>query len=96
MTSTALLELKNLADHAQAAGHTSVDRQKKATLVHRLRSAALYGADTAGTGKARDKERALARRLRDRQRDYLRFLDDGFAVPFDNNAAEVRHDVARF
>lgn len=84
----ALLDLKHLAGHARAAGHTSVDREKKATLVGRLRSATLLGAQSPGTGKTKDKERALARRLRDRQRDYLRFLDDGFAVPFDNNAAE--------
>ena len=84
----AVLDLKALADHAQAAGHTSVDQEKKAILVHRLRSATLIGAAGAGTGKAKDKERALARRLRDRQRDYLRFLDDGSTVPFDNNAAE--------
>jgi hypothetical protein len=34
------------------------------------------------------KHRALARGLRDRQDDYLRFLGDGFAIPWDNNAAE--------
>jgi transposase len=84
----ALLDLKRLADAARDAGHKGVDHEKKAALVHRLRSAALLGAQRAGIGKAKDKERALARRLRDRQRDYLRFLDDGFAVPFDNNAAE--------
>lgn len=84
----ALLDLKHLADHAQGAGHTSVDLREKAILVHRLRSAALIGAQSAGTGKTKDKERALARRLRDRQRDYLRFLDEGLTVPFDNNAAE--------
>jgi hypothetical protein len=38
--------------------------------------------------RTKDQERALARRLRDRQRDYLRFLDDGSTVSFDNNAAE--------
>jgi len=71
-----------------AAGHTSVDPRKRAQPVHRLRPAALIGATGAGTGTAKDKERALARRPRDRQRDYPRFLDEGFAVPFDNNAAE--------
>lgn len=80
--------LKKLADQAQAAGHDTVDRQHEAALVHRLRSAALIGAAAAGTGKAKNKERALARRPCDRQRDYLRFPDDGFTVPFDNNAAE--------
>jgi transposase len=84
----ALLDLKRLAHDAHAAGHTGVDLRRKAMLVHRLVAAALIGAQGAGTGKMKDKERALARRLRDRQRDYLRFLDDGFAVPFDNNAAE--------
>lgn len=38
--------------------------------------------------RARRQHRALARRLRDRQADYLRFLDEGFAIPWDNNAAE--------
>jgi transposase len=84
----ALLDLKRLAADARAARHTRVDPVNKAELVHRLRSAALCGAQITGTGKAKDKARALARRLRDRQRDYLRFLDDGFTVPFDNNAAE--------
>jgi transposase len=84
----ALLDLKRLADDARAAGHPCVDPRRKTILVHRLGSAALIGAQSAGTGKMKDKERALARRLRDRQRDYLRFLDDGLAVPFDNNAAE--------
>jgi hypothetical protein len=40
------------------------------------------------------KHNALARRLIDRQDDYLRFTRDP-RVPFDNNAAEVRHEVAR-
>ena len=33
------------------------------------------------------RHRALARRILDRQADYLRFAND-FRVPFDNNAAE--------
>jgi hypothetical protein len=40
-------------------------------------------------------ERPWFRRLRDRRDDYLRFAHD-LRVPFGNNLAEVRHDVARF
>jgi len=34
--------------------------------------------------------------MRDRIGDYLPFANDPRRCPFDNNAAEVRHDVARF
>lgn len=84
----ALLDLKRLVDDAKAAGQDTADPAARDTLTHRLRSAVLFGAEIAGGGKRGAKHRALARRLRDRQRDYLRFLDDGFCVPWDNNAAE--------
>ncbi len=84
----ALLDLKTLVADAKAAGHTSVDPARRDALVDKLRSAAVLGANRPGAGKRAAKHRALARRLRDRQSDYLRFLDDGFAVPWDNNAAE--------
>jgi transposase len=84
----ALLDLKALVDQARAAGRSVVDAGARAVLVGRLRSASVLGARVAGSGKRGAKHRALARRLRDRQADYLRFLDDGFVVPWDNNAAE--------
>ncbi len=39
------------------------------------------------------KHHALATRLLDRENDYLRWTTDP-TVPFDNNEAEVRHEVA--
>jgi transposase len=83
----ALVGLKDLADTARAAGATTVDVEAAAPLIRLLRSAAILGAQTTATGKLADKHRALARRLRDRQEDYLRFLDD-LRIPWDNNAAE--------
>jgi transposase len=84
----ALLDLKVLVDDARSAGRTVVDTAARSVLVGRLRSASVLGARVAGGGKRGAKHRALARRLRDRQADYLRFLDEGFAVAWDNNAAE--------
>jgi transposase len=84
----ALLDLKTLVAGAKAAGDTSVDAGRRDALVDKLRAAAVLGANRPGGGKRAAKHRALGRRLRDRQADYLRFLDDGFAVPWDNNAAE--------
>ena len=57
--------------------------------VHRYRSAALLGVAATRTreNKVMAKHHALARRLLDRQDDYLRFTVDP-RVPFDNNAAE--------
>lgn len=91
----ALLDLKKLVDRAVADGLPACDPDRVKTLTARLSSAAQIGAGIGGGGKPGAKHRALARRLRDRQADYLRFVHD-FWVPFDNNAAEVRHDVARF
>lgn len=82
----ALLELKTLSDTARSAG-ADIDPACRHELVHRLRSAAVLGAESTQSGPVADKHRALARRLRDRQVDYLRFLDDPL-VAFDNNAAE--------
>jgi transposase len=84
----ALLDLKSLVQDAKAAGHTMLDPAERNLHIHRLRSAALIGAEIRGGGKKGAKHQALARRLRDRQHDYLRFLDDGFLIPWDNNAAE--------
>ncbi|MGH2375104.1 MAG: IS66 family transposase [bacterium] len=84
----ALLDLKALVAEAMAAGRTVLEADARDTLIGRLRSATVLGAQIAGGGKRGAKHRALARRLRDRQADYLRFLDEGFTIPWDNNAAE--------
>jgi transposase len=84
----ALLELKALVAAAKAAGMTTVEAGARDTLISRLRSATVLGARITGGGARGAKHRSLARRLRDRQADYLRFLDEGFAIPWDNNAAE--------
>lgn len=82
----ALLKLKKLVEGAHAAG-VEVDVGTREHLVHQIRSAAVIGADTPGVGAVPARCRALARRIRDRLDDYLRFADDR-RVPFDNNAAE--------
>jgi transposase len=84
----ALLDLKSLVAAARDAGLVTVQAGARDTLISHLRSATVLGARIAGGGTRGAKHRALARRLRDRQADYLRFLDEGFAVPWDNNAAE--------
>jgi transposase len=87
----ALRDMKRQADAALAADGTltSIDSARLAAARHQFRSAVLIGArDTAArAGPLMKKHHALARRLRDRQDDYLRFTADP-AVPFDNNAAE--------
>src|SRR5512135_2143823 len=59
-------------------------------------SAALIGAaaDTAPPGAVGSRHRALARRLRRRLEDYLRFATD-LQVPFDNNPAERDIRIAK-
>jgi hypothetical protein len=71
----ALLELKSLVAQARAAGLATVEAGVRDTLISRLRSATVLGARITGGGARGAKHRALARRLRDRQADYLRFLD---------------------
>jgi transposase len=87
----ALRELNGLVRDALAAEGTvdGIDPAVLADAVHRYRSAALLGikATRARESKAMAKHHALARRLIDRQDDYLRFTRDP-RVPFDNNAAE--------
>lgn len=85
----ALLGLKKLVDDAVEASRAGVDPQALANHTHLLRSAANIGAaDNRLRGsKLAKKHHALARRLLDREADYLRFTTD-FSVPFDNNAAE--------
>jgi transposase len=85
----ALLGLKKLVDDAVEADRVGVDPQALADHTHLLRSAANIGAaDNSLRGsKLAKKHHALARRLLDREADYLRFTT-GFSVLFENNAAE--------
>jgi transposase len=86
----ALVALKTAADAAVASGAVSIDTDVLAEHVDRFRHAALVGIkDHAGqTTKVGKKLHALARRMRDRIDDYLRFAHDPHRCPFDNNAAE--------
>ncbi len=87
----ALREMKRLADSSLAIDGTltRVDGDALAAARHRFRSAILIGEKhtAARAGPLMRKHHALARRLRQRQDDYLRFTTDP-RVPFDNNAAE--------
>lgn len=87
----ALRQMKALVDAhlAKAASLEGVDTGRLGALRHCWRSAVLLGlAQTSGReSKLVAKFHALARRMRDRQADYLRFTVDARA-PFDNNAAE--------
>jgi hypothetical protein len=91
---TALLDLKTAVEHAFAEDAAALDPTLLARYVGHIRSAALIAAnavcrsgDTVGA-----RHRALARRILDRQADYLRFATD-FRVPFDNNATAAKHGV---
>jgi transposase len=86
----ALLALKNAADAAVAAGHEHIDPEILAAGVASFRHAALVGVkDHTGQNTAIGKKlAALARRMRERIDDYLRFAHQPGHCPFDNNAAE--------
>jgi transposase len=81
----ALVAMQTLVNEAD----DNVDEAALAEQVHRYRSAAGIGAHStaARTGKLMKKHNALARRLIDRQDDYLRFTHDG-RIPPDNNGSE--------
>lgn len=92
----ALRELNQLVNDALAASPNpdgpnldGIDPAALAAAVHRYRSGALLGVEATHTraSKVMGKHNALARRLLDRQDDYLRFTVDP-RVPFDNNGAE--------
>lgn len=92
----ALRELNELVNDARTASPhpdgphpDSIDSAALAAAVHRYRSGALLGLEATRTraSKVMGKHNALARRLLDRQDDYLRFTVDP-RVPFDNNGAE--------
>ena len=85
----ALAAMQALASEAISAGRDAVDPAALAAQVRLFRSAALIGAarTAARSGPLMKKHNALARRLRDRQDDYLRFTAD-FRAPPDNNGSE--------
>jgi transposase len=85
----ALREMNRLVPDALAASGNldDIDAAALAAAIHRYHSAALLGteASRARATKLMAKHHALARRLSDRQDDYLRFTVDP-RIPFDNNA----------
>ena len=85
----ALTAMQQLVREAISQGHDAVDPNALAAQVRLFRSAALTGANqtAARSGPLMKKHNALARRLRDRQDDYLRFTADLRAPP-DNNGTE--------
>jgi len=85
----ALVAIQELVAEAAAAEQTSVDPATLAEQVHRYRSAAQLGitATAARATKLMKTHNALARRLLNRQGDYLRFTTD-WRIPPDNNGSE--------
>jgi transposase len=81
--------MHKLVSEAISQGRDMADPAAMDTQIHAYRSAALIGASqTAARSTAlMKKHHALARRLIDRQDDYLRFTRD-FQVTPDNNATE--------
>ena len=81
--------MQKLVSEAISQGHDTVDPAALAAQVHAFRSAALIGASQTAARSATlmKKHHALARRLLDRQDDYLRFTSD-FRAPPDNNGCE--------
>ena len=83
--------MKHLVDASLAIDATldHIDQAKLATARHRHHSAVLIGErqTAARASPLMRKHHALARRLLDREDDYLRYTTDP-RVPFDNNAAE--------
>jgi transposase len=85
----ALVAMQHLVAEAIAAGANTVDADALATQVHRYRSATQLGITqtVARSDPVMAKHHALARRLLDRQDDYLRFIRD-WRVPANNNGTE--------
>jgi transposase len=85
----ALTQMQKLVSETISQGRDAVDQAALATQIHRFRSAALIGASqtAARSGALMRKHHALARRLLDRQDDYLRFTWDWRVSP-DNNGTE--------
>jgi transposase len=85
----ALTAMQDLVRKAITEGCHAMDAAALAAQVHLFRSAVLAGTSqtAARSGVLMKKHNALARRLRDRQDDYLRFTTD-FRAPPDNNGSE--------
>jgi transposase len=85
----ALTAMQKQVSEAITQGHDAADPAALAAQIHAFRSAALIGASqtAARSGALMRKQHALARRLLDRQNDYLRFTRD-FRAPPDNNGTE--------
>jgi len=88
-TLDALVDLQRLAADARDAGASRVDPAAAAEPLRRFRHAVQIGISQTAprTSKPMRAHNALARRLADREADYLRFLTD-LAVPPDNNGSE--------
>lgn len=85
----ALVEMQKLVTEAITTGADRLDPDMLDKHVGLYRSAVQIGvtATAARTTKVMRKHNALARRLRDRQDDYLRFTQD-WRIPPDNNGSE--------
>jgi transposase len=85
----ALVAMQRMADEANAVGVDVLDPDMLAEQVRLYRSAVQIGINQTAprSDKIMSKHNALARRLRDRQDDYLRFTTD-LQIPADNNGSE--------
>ena len=85
----ALVAMQRLVADATAAGADALDPDALANQVQLYRSAAQIGRTqtSARSSTVMRKHHALARRLLDRQDDYLRFTTD-WRIPPDNNGSE--------
>jgi transposase len=85
----ALVDMQKLVTEAAAAGQDSVDPAALAEQIRLYRSAVQLGINqtAARSSKLMRTQNALARRLADRQDDYLRFTTD-WRIPADNNGSE--------
>jgi transposase len=86
----ALVAMQKLVSDAIATGADAIDPDTLDEQVRLYRSAAQIGltSTAARSDKVMRKHHALARRLRDRQDDYLRFTTDWRRIPPDNNGSE--------
>jgi transposase len=88
-TADALVAMQKLVGQAVTAGADTLDSDALDTQTQLYRSAVQIGLTqtAARSDKVMRKHNALARRLRDRQDDYLRFTTD-WRIPADNNGSE--------
>jgi len=82
--------MQALVSEAIGQGHQAVDPAAPAVQIHRYRSVVLLGArqTAARSGTLMRKHHALARRLLDRQDDYLRFTTD-WRIPVTRRVANA-------